>query len=344
MIKAFESIRFSVIIPCRNEEKYIAKCLDSFVNANIDKNNLQVLVVDGMSDDQTRSIVGEYDQKNHWILLLNNPEKITPHAFNIGIEHSKGFDIAITVSAHSEIDADFFKEIYNAFTINPSIGCVGGVSENIYYNDTAKKIGKAMSSPFGVGNAHFRTGTKDGFVDTVSYPAYKMEVFEKVGLFNTALIRNQDDEFNFRVVKAGYKIYLSRKIKSKYYVRGSFDKLYRQYYQYGYWKVYVNHMHNTVTSLRQLIPPAFVSFLFFGLILSCFSWFLAGFFAGILFVYLLGSFYFAMKIAENAAESFGIMYAFFILHFSYGTGYLKGILDFYLLRKNPTEKAKSLTR
>ena len=92
---------------------------------------------------------------------------------------------------------------------------------------------------------------------------FKKEVFEKVGYFDEELVRNQDDEFNFRVIKGGFKIYLTQKIRSKYYVRGSFNKLYRQYYQYGYWKVFVNQKHGEVTSIRQLIPPAFVAFLLF---------------------------------------------------------------------------------
>lgn len=334
----------AVIVPARNEEKYIAHLLDSFVMADYPKDKLEILVCDGLSDDQTQFIVQTYAQKHSWIKLLTNQNCTTPYAFNLGIQSASHADIFITIGSHAAVYPDFFMQVKKAFDISPEIGCVGGVLENVYENEVAKAIGLAMSSPFGVGNAHFRTGDKDGYVDTVGFPAYKKEVFEKVGLFNESLVRNQDDEFNYRVTKAGYKIYLSRSIRSKYYVRGSFDKLSRQYFQYGYWKVYVNKLHKTVTTSRQLIPPAFVLFLALGLILSCCSALYAGLYAGVLILYIVGGFFFAASLSNNFAEALRIFAAFFILHFFYGSGYLKGILDFNLLGKKPSEKAKTLTR
>jgi GT2 family glycosyltransferase len=121
-----------------------------------------------------------------------------------------------------------------------------------------------MSSVFGVGNAHFRTGGKSGCVDTVAFGAYRREVFERVGFFDEELARNQDDEFNYRVVQGGFKIFLDPAIQSDYFVRGSISKLYKQYDQYGYWKVFVNKKHGAVTTLRQLAPPLWVLFLLMG--------------------------------------------------------------------------------
>jgi glycosyltransferase involved in cell wall biosynthesis len=334
----------AVIVPARNEEKYIGRLLDSFVHVQYPKEKLRLVICDGMSEDKTQDIVNNYALSHSWIKLLVNVNRTTPYAFNQGIRFATDADIFITVGAHAEVYPDFMEQVVKCFSISPDIGCVGGILENVYENELAKAIGLAMSSPFGVGNAHFRTGEKEGEVDTVGFPAYKKEVFEKVGLFNETLSRNQDDEFNYRVARAGFKIWLSKSIRSKYYVRGSFEKLSRQYFQYGYWKVYVNRLHKTVTTYRQLIPPAFVVFLILGLILSCCSVFLAGCYAGILLVYILGAFYFASKIATDPGETLRIVYAFFILHFFYGAGYVKGLFDFALLGKKPSQKAETLTR
>lgn len=334
----------AAIVPARNEEDYIARLLDSFVASHYPKDLLQVWICDGKSEDNTVEIVKRYTEKYQWIQLLVNEKKTTPCAFNLGIQQAVGADVLITIGAHAEIAPDFFDQVVKTFDRSPEIGCVGGVLENVYENDTARAIGLAMSSPFGVGNAHFRTGDKEGYVDTVGFPAYKKEVFDKVGLFNETLVRNQDDEFNYRVAKAGYKIYLSPSIRAKYYVRGSFDKLSKQYFQYGYWKVYVNRLHKTVTTYRQLIPPVFVAFLGLGFLLALFSSFMAGFYFGILFMYVVAGFVFAGQMGKNFNEVLCIFWAFFILHFFYGAGYLKGILDFTLMGKNPSEKASELTR
>ncbi len=336
--------KIAIIVPSRNEEKYIGKLMDSVIQANYPHDKLLLLVCDGMSDDNTQKVVNEYSVKHPFIKLVVNENRTTPFALNLGIKNAEDADIMVTVSAHAEIFPDFFSRIVLIFNISPEIGCVGGVSQNVYMDSTSRPIGLAMSSMFGVGNAHFRTGDKEGFVDTVSFPAFRKEVFEKVGLFNETLTRNQDDEFNFRVAKEGYKIYLTGSIRSKYYVRGTFAKLYKQYFQYGYWKVYVNRLHKTVTSGRQLAPPLFVSFLFLGIILSFFHWIFALSFASILVVYLTAGLIFASKKSKNILDIFKIVWCFLILHISYGLGYLKGIVDFFFLGKQPSLRAGKLTR
>jgi hypothetical protein len=157
------------------------------------------------------------------------------------------------------------------------------------------------------------------------------------------LIRNQDDEFNYRITSNGYKIYLNSKIKCKYFVRAAFLKLFKQYYQYGYWKVFVNKKHKSVTTVRQLIPMMFVLYLFL-LSISVFSnelvFMLMSLF-GILYLFL--AFVFALKKSTSLKFVLGIVYSFFILHTSYGLGYLKGIFDFLILGKS-IKKQESLSR
>lgn len=330
----------SIVIPCRNEEQYIEKCIASILNSNYPKELISVYVCDGMSDDDTSNIVSQLAKENEQIHLLINKKKTTPFALNLGLKKSTA-DVKIILGAHAEIDVDFVKENVEILSKNGDVGCSGGVIENIYENKTAEIIGLAMSSTFGVGNAHFRTGNKDGYVDTVAFGAYRKEVFEKIGYFDEDLVRNQDDEFNFRLLKNGFKIYLSNKIHSKYYVRGSFSKLFRQYYQYGYWKVLVNKKHKTVTTVRQLIPFFFVLFLILGGGLSLVHPLFFYGFISVFSIYIILASGFAIK----KTKAFPLLvFVFFELHLSYGLGYLAGIFDFVIFNKKSTDKAQILSR
>jgi glycosyltransferase involved in cell wall biosynthesis len=332
----------SIVIPCRNEEKYIGRCIDSILVQDYPQDKLSVFICDGKSTDETVAIINDYSVKHRNVQLLVNEKQTTPFALNLGINASES-DIVIILGAHSELYPDYVSSCVEAFKYGANIGCTGGIIENVYENEVADVIGKAMSSSFGVGNAHFRTGNKDGFVDTVAFGAYKRDVFNKIGLFDEELVRNQDDEFNYRLLKNGFTIYLYRKIRSKYYVRASFDKLFKQYEQYGYWKVYVNKKHRAVTTLRQVIPLLFVLFLFTGALLSFFHMLLFKLFLLGVFLYAALSVYSAFKQSGNSKQVFSIVKSFFILHFSYGLGYLKGIIDFFILQKN-IKKEEALTR
>ncbi len=332
----------SIVIPCRNEENYIIRCLNSIMVQDYADAKVEVFVCDGISTDSTVTHVEKHIASHPNVHLLKNEKQTTPYALNLGINASKS-DVVIILGAHSELYPNYVSKCIEAFSFETQIGCTGGVIENVYENETAEVIGKAMSSSFGVGNAHFRTGNRDGIVDTVAFGAYKREVFDKVGLFDEELIRNQDDELNYRVTSAGYKIYLYNEIRSKYYVRASYKKLFKQYEQYGYWKVYVNKKHKTVTTFRQLVPLFFVLYLILGVISFLFGYlFLVSYLIGLL-LYAVGGFLFAWNSASRNFQIPHIQKVFFILHFSYGWGYLKGIIDFFILGKK-IKKSEALTR
>lgn len=333
----------SITIPARNEEKYIEKCILSILSADYPQEKIKIFVCDGLSTDNTREIVSLLSNKHRNIQLIDNEKQTTPFALNLGLKVSN-CAIKVILGAHAEIDKDFIKNNVSILNDHPEVGCAGGIIENVYENESAETIGLAMSSAFGVGNAHFRTGSKNGFVDTVAFGAYRKEVFEKIGYFDEDLIRNQDDEFNFRLLQNGFKIYLNSNIKSKYYVRASFSKLYKQYYQYGYWKVYVNKKHKAVTSIRQLVPLFFVLFLFLGFTLSFFHWILGTLFSLGILVYIVLAIVFASQKSNSFEKMIGIAYTFFLLHFSYGLGYLVGIFDFIALNKGPRKSSQKLTR
>lgn len=337
-------MRVAIVIPCRNEEKYIGKCLQSIVDCTYPKSLLQVWVADGRSDDNTRNVIASYAEKYPWIGLIDNERRTTPIALNAGIKKSPEADVIIILGAHAEIYPDFVDRNVELLQSDPASGCVGGIIENINEDEASATIAAAMSSSFGVGNAHFRTGNAEGYVDTVAFGAYRKEVFEKIGLFDEELARNQDDEFNYRVLKAGFKIRLSLAIKSKYYVRASYSKLIRQYYQYGYWKVYVNRKHKTVTSVRQMVPMFFVAYLFTLLPVFILSPLLGFIWCGGLALYSIVAFYFASKKSNGLIGLLNIVKAFLCLHLGYGYGYLVGILHFIVLNRRINENSSKLTR
>ena len=336
--------KISIIIPARNEEQFIAGCLDSILNNSIDAALVEVFVVDGMSEDQSRKIVQKFSDNYPSVHLLDNPRKSTPFALNIGILRAVG-DYIMILGAHSELSGTYLKDCLTIFAESPEIGCVGGRMDSVFENDSSRIISLAMSSPFGVGNVYFRTGLREGFVDTVAFGMYRREVVEKVGLFDEKLVRNQDDEYNYRVLKNNYKIFLSQKLNCKYYVRASFKKLLRQYFQYGYWKVFVGRKHRALTSFRQLVPFLWVCFLILGLFLSVFCDNCRLVFYSILSVYLIFALIFARKKSSDFMDIIKICYTFFILHLSYGYGYFVGVYDFIILRKeHSNEKCSKMTR
>ncbi|MGQ9570481.1 MAG: glycosyltransferase family 2 protein [Thermodesulfovibrionales bacterium] len=325
----------SIIIPCRNEEKFIGKCLDSIIENDYPKDRLEVLVVDGMSEDKTRAIVTAYSEKLSFIKLFDNFQKIVPTAMNIGIKNALG-SIIIRMDAHNRYSKDYISKCVK-YLYEYNVDNIGGICITLPGNNTlvAEAIALALSHSFGVGNAYFRTGSKEPkYVDTVPFGCYKKEVFERIGFYDEDLIRNEDDEFNLRLIKNGGKILLVPDIVSYYYARDSFSKLWKMYFQYGYFKPFVAKKSGTILTWRQLIPPIFISSLALTFLLSLISKPFLWLFVTIFSVYLSANLVFSFKIAIRK----GLKYlpilpiVFFTLHVSYGIGYLKGICDFLIWR------------
>ena len=335
----------SIIIPCRNEEKYIEKCISSFLEQSYPKELTTIIISDGMSTDNTRNIISELQKDNTNVVLLENKELTAPKGMNLGIRYSKS-EIIIIFGAHAYADKEFISESVKALE-NTEVGCAGGIITTINESTKGAAIAEGMSCPFGVGNALFRFSDKECFVDTVGFGAYRKELLNEIGYFDDEFVRNQDDELNFRVIKSGAKILLSPKIKSTYYSRGDFKKLWRQYYQYGFWKVRVIQKHKKPAAFRHLIPLLFVLFLIVGGLLSMFSKFIAIPFLIILSLYAIMDLVFSFKI--SSAKKFGyfkyLILTFPILHISYGLGFLLGIFNFYIFKNSKLEeKNKELSR
>lgn len=326
----YESV--TVIIATYNEEKYIKKCIDSIINQNYPQELIEILVVDGMSKDDTITIVREMMNAYRNIKILQNPKSITPISFNIGIKNSKA-DVIIILGGHSFIDKNFIKNnVRNLY--EKDADCSGGTIETINDSELGEDISAAMSCPFGVGNALFRYSKEETYVDTVAFGAYKRTTLNKIGYFDEEFVRNQDDEINLRLTEAGGKILLSPDIKSWYYSRSSFRRLWKQYYQYGFWKVRVIQKHKKPASLRHLVPITFVmSIIFLGI-----GSIISKYFLYLLFVemslYAILDICFSTKLSRGKKfKSIATLFIIFpILHLSYGLGFLAGIFNFYVFK------------
>lgn len=307
-------------------------------------NSCEVIVVDGMSDDDTVELLKKLCVEFPALKIVENQNQTTPFAFNIGIRNSIGKYVLI-VGARHIISRNYISGCIEMLDSNDRIAVVGGKVINIYEDKVSKGISLAMNSSFGVGGGNFRISDTSGPVDTVGTPMYKREVFDIVGLFDEELSRNQDDEFNYRVIRAGYQIWLNTDINISYYVRSGISKLFKQYLQYGYWKVYVNKKLKAVTTTRQLFPIIFILFLLLYPLVLFFNTTLFWLYPAVLFVYLIFILFYSIKVSSGINSVTPVTaLSFLCLHFGYGIGYLEGIIDFLLLGKKPSVKMKTLTR
>lgn len=324
----------SVICPVYNEEKYIAQCIESLLQQDYPKDDLEILFVDGMSNDKTRDIIVSYTKKYPFIKMLDNPKTVVSYAMNTGIKASKG-DIIIRLDGHVEYPTNYFSALVKNLT-ELDADNVGAVCETLPCGSSSKElaIAGALSSSFGMGNSYFRIGCNEvRRVDTVPFGCFKREVFYKVGLYDNELIRNQDDELNGRIIKNGGKIYLIPSIVTKYYARDKISKVSKMFYQYGLYKPLVNKKLGSPTTIRQFFPLAFVLGLFIGAGLSCLSFIVALLYATVLLLYLFLACSFTFKSIVKTGRWKLILYQpfiYFTIHVSYGWGYLIGIFKIIL--------------
>jgi GT2 family glycosyltransferase len=314
--------KVTVVVPMRNEEDHIDRCLQSIFDQDYPGEQVEILVVDGMSTDSSRRIVSGFAGRHANVRLLDNEKRIAPAAFNLGIRNAGGSMVAI-IGAHCSLAPDYISNCVHYLSTREA-ECVGGGIENIGEGFWGQVISLAMSSPFGVGDAHFRYAHQERYVDTLAFGAYRREVFDKIGLFDENLVRNQDYELNYRLRKAGGKILLTPAIKSHYYTRSSLRKLWSQYFQYGFWKVQMLRKHPRSVRVRQLVPPLFVLILLLSGALSAISSLAAWVFALVVTGYLSLSLAFSFSIAARKGwRYFPILPVIFAcLHLSWGLGFL----------------------
>lgn len=329
MIMEKTKVEVSVICPVYNEEKYILKCIESILSQDYSREKIEFLLIDGYSTDKTCEIILEFAKKYSFIKLLDNPHRYVSNALNIGIEQASG-NVIVRIDAHCEYPNNYISMLVK-YLFELDADNVGGVLETLPSNQTSisKAIAIASSHLFGVGNSKYKTGTNKIIeTDTVPFGCFKREVFDKIGLFDEDLIRNQDDEFNARLINNGGKIFLIPDIRIKYFVRSNVAQMAQMYFQYGLFKPLVNKKIKKPATVRQFFPALFLIGLFFGAVLSIFSRYIFTFYIAIILLYLFIGIVIGVYNALKNKDwqlTFLMIYIFFIIHLSYGRGYLMGI-------------------
>jgi glycosyltransferase involved in cell wall biosynthesis len=363
----------SVIIPCRNEAACIESCLSSALMQEMPDGGCEIVVADGMSKDGTREILARMEREANAqsprsgvpiLRLVDNPGLVASCGLNAAIGVARG-DIIVRMDAHSEYARDYIVQCVSALE-STGADNVGGPARTKAHSYIENAVAAAYHSPFSVGGARFHNVNYEGPVDTVTYGCWRRETFNKFGYFDEKLVRNQDDEHNLRIIRGRGKIWQSPKIKSWYRPRGSLSALFKQYLQYGYWKVRVIQKHKLPASWRHLVPGGFVLVLLLLFLLSAFGCMFSlpilGFhfsfqgsfltFYSLLLLALILSLYGLCILAASGITAAKTQWkllpvlplVFACYHFGYGWGFLKGLADFVLLRRNAAEAFTSLTR
>ena len=319
----------SVVLPIYKEEKFIEKCILSILGQDYPKDRLELIFVDGMSPDRTREIVLEYSKKYPFIRLLDNPQKVVPYALNKGIKNAKG-DVIIRLDGHCDYPANYISVLVK-YLFQLKADNVGGIWNTLPARETDECYAIAIGSshPFGVGGSEHKIGLKEiKQTDTVPFGCYKREVFDRIGYFDEQLTRNQDDEFNARLINNGGKIYIIPELVINYTSRDSMKKMRQMYYQYGLFKPLANKKLGAPATIRQFFPGLFVAGLVLGGILSCFSKVILTLYLAVIAFYIGIGLYIGICSAikyKRPALVLYMPYTFFNIHISYGIGYIKGI-------------------
>lgn len=328
----------SVIVPCRNEEKYIQRFLSSLLLQKIASGySLEIIIADGSSDDKTIFLIKEFQEKYDNIILLDNPQRYVTFGLNHCLRAAKG-SIIIRMDVHSEYPSDYIFRCVNMLEEGKG-DVVGGRFQNSLLpentTNVALAIGQILHNPFGVGNSPFRTQSVPGYVDSVPYGVFYKSLIDKIGLFNEKLaIGNEDNEFFQRVAKIGGKIFMDPDIAIKYYYRHTLSGLLKQAVRNGYWCCISSCLNIRNVRARHFAPLGFVVYVLFGLFLlfykkkQCAIGKIA--YWGI---YFCPAAYFSIISRQYEKQLQGgwqvVFLAFLILpifHFAYGLGWVKGFL------------------
>ena len=316
----------SLVIPVRNEEKYLAACLQSILAQDYPMACLDVVFVDGCSSDRTVALLEEAAQ-THPIRVLNNPQRTVPYAMNIGIRASRG-EYIVRLDAHAAYPPTYVSGCIRVLRTIPCDNAGGrAVTEGRGYMGQA--IAGALSTVFGVGNSKFRVSTRSGYVDTVPFGAFRRELFDRIGFYDERLTRNQDNELNDRIRKHGGKIYMDADIHCTYYCRDSLRGIMKMGFQNGLWNVITMYLCPGSMGLRHFIPLA--------LVLAALGLPLLGLLTGLSFFYSLMALMWGAYATLDAFYSYAvvekqgwrympvlpIIYPAF--HFAYGVGSLCGL-------------------
>ena len=340
-----ENTSVSIIIPCRNEAAHVEKCLRNVLAQDplSDGKSFEVLIADGRSEDGTPEIVRKVADADPRVRLIDNPGRIVSTGLNEAIRAARG-EFIIRMDAHTEYAPDYVRQCV-AVLRETGAENVGGPWRARGVDRTERAIAAAFQTPFCSGGARGHDADYEGELDTVYLGCWHKESLLRIGLFDEGLARNQDDELNLRIVRGGGRLWQSPRIRSWYRPRSSLAALFRQYQQYGYWKVRVIQKHRRPASARHLAPVCFVLGLALGWLPGLVNWWFWAAYGAAVGFYLLLSLLFSAAAARRAGwDLLPILpLVFLTYHVGYGLGFARGLLDFVVLRR-PSPAMTALTR
>ena len=321
-------MKVSIVVPCKNEELHIARCVESLFALNFEESH-EVIVVDGNSADTTPTLLAELQGSFPKLKVVVNPNGLTPVSMNMGINNAAG-DYVMIASAHSEFDTNYLDVLYREL-IRLDADVVGGVMKTRVRKESKKTtaILKILSHRMGVGGSKFRTGVEElTKVDTVPFGLYKKSLLDELNGYDERLIRNQDIELSKRILKKGKDIYLIPSVSCNYYARESYGGIAKNNFRNGYWNLLTVYITRNAESLsiRHFVPLGFILSLFVSLLIGLFC--LSGIFMlfGILTLYLLLIITVSISLVDTSTSLFHLVWGFITLHFSYGLGSLAGLM------------------
>ncbi|HEV2402102.1 MAG TPA: glycosyltransferase family 2 protein [Candidatus Sulfotelmatobacter sp.] len=320
----------SLLVACRNEEKYISKCLDSILASDYPKERMEVLVIDGMSVDRTRQIVKDYAKRNPSMRLLDNAKIYFPSAMNVGIQNARG-DVVLITSAHSLCDSKYVSACVR-YQLASGAENVGGVLRIRRGAETATggAIAVALGSKFGSGNAYVKTGVdQPTWADTAAFGCYRRELFGEIGMFDERLLSSSDLDFNGRILAAGGKILLVPEIVVQYFADATLGAFWKHNFADGVWISYVMKFGRRAFSWRHWVPAAFVLSLVsacaMGAVNRRFLWLGLGIAAAYAAVNVAVSLQIAVR-EWDPRHAFLLPVVFLVRHFAHGIGTLYGLV------------------
>jgi len=310
--------RITVIVPCRNERLYIDAFLDGLLAQKTDGLDWEAWIADGMSSDGTRDRVIGQSNRDARVHMVDNPGRSAASGLNAALGKSRG-EIVIRMDVHTAYADDYIARCVETLE-RTGADNVGGPWRARGDSYTQRAIAAGFQSPFCAGGARSHDPAYEGPVDSVYLGCWRRPTLDRIGWFDTALERNQDDEWNLRLVRAGGRIWQNPRIRSWYNVRPSLQALARQYFDYGFWKVAVIRKHGQVASWRHLVPGLFLL-----LNVALLAW-MPRVAAEVDAPYVAMSLFFSARAAQRSGWTLLPMLplVFAVYHFAYGLGFLWG--------------------
>ncbi|HZE89967.1 MAG TPA: glycosyltransferase family 2 protein [Verrucomicrobiae bacterium] len=315
----------SVVLPVRNEARDISRCLDAILRQDYPRDRMEILVVDGMSSDATRDVVADYARKDSRVRLIDNPGLIVPKGLNEAIRALRG-DLLVRVDGHTVIAPDYVTTGVEAIR-RSGADVVGGTMVPVGASPFGRSVAAATSTPMGVGGSALHYATDEADAESVYMGTFRRDVFTRFGGFDERCVRNQDDEFNYRVREGGGRVRLVPSMRSTYFPRETPRALFRQYYQYGYFKVLVAGLHPRMMRPRHFAPSAFVAGGTALALASVVSPAARGALAAALGAHLVATLALARARCRGDARAWLLTpAATLLIHWGYGLGFLAGCL------------------